>query len=518
MYNFNYQDPLEQSTQALQGLTDPYAPTTDFGRVSMGQAPAINSEELSEEGLAIQQQADAATTMNEANLSAAGDVGQAVRDNSAYAYTSQGASDSEALGEGMFAFGLAMLASASQPGTDFGASLAAGLGGGAKAFTGALNRNKRYENIAALEAKGFSQESIDAYIQSGDNKQLVKNPTTNYMKTKEMNGQLYEYDERDPSGTMKLAQTGPRQIKSSVDLGDRVEVHYTDGSSEVKSKGMSASERARASNDAKKASAGNKTKYKDVIVEWQDPETKQFQTQSVVMDENNPGVFFSIHGVPMKLPDNAKLTSEAQLEKRTSNRYKAQDEAINLGNTISATSMSVADIVGTDVNFYDVSRFLPYTDSSKDQERLTSAKSELMVNRYSNMSGVAGASAATEKQLIDSIPGPTASPETKANWANKYLAYNEQVLSATIRQQTERYGQADPSLTEALSQVKSQREQLTTSLGDYRAQQSEVKQAAPGVVRAPSHQGGQQTAYGAVAQQEAPKTYGSFDPSQVKFK
>lgn len=499
MYELNYQDPYEQQKAVLQGLGETYAPNTDFGRVSMGQAPEQPAPEQ------VQQQADTASIMDASNIEAAQGVGEAVRDARTYAYTTQGATDSEALGEGMFAFGLAMLANASQPGADFGASLAAGLGQGSKAFTGALNRNKRYENREALEAKGFTQESIDAYIASGDNKQLVKGEVKNYMKTKEMNGQLYQYDERDPAGTMQLAQSGPRQIKSSVDLGDRVEVHYTDGTSEVKSKGMTAAQKAKAYNDGKKAEQGaSKPKWEPTMVEWQDPETKQFKTISVYADVNNPGVYSDMNGNAIRLPEGAKPTSEAQWNTRNDKRYKAQDEAALVANNIANTTAAVADILGTDVGFYDVSRFLPYTESADNAEKAKQSRSTMMVSQYSSMPGVAGASVQTEKEIINSMPPVTASSEVKAVWAKKKLSYDEKVLSATIRQHEERYGYVDPSLTSALDAVKQQKEQLNTSLDEYRANKSSAPQ---GIVRAPSsnvYGGG--SAYGGAAQAKASNT------------
>lgn len=513
MFSFDYQDPNEQQQQVLQGLSDAFVPATDFGRVSMGMAPQFQE--------AAQQQEEVASTMNQANIDAAGDIGQTVQQQQvqapqAFQYTTKGATDTEALGEGMFAFGLAMLANASQPGANFGGALAAGLQNGATTFSGALNRNKRFENIKALEDKGFTQESIDAYIKTGDNKQLVKNPTPkNFMKTKEMNGVMYEYDERNPAATMREITRGPKQIKSSVDLGDRVQVHYTDGSSEFQQKGMSSADRARLSVANRKAAAGDsKPKWEKELIEWQDPETKEFKTMSVFTDANNPGTFVNMQGMPMELPKGAQLTSEPQLVRRTENRYKAQDEAAKLGNTISSTAAATADLLGTDVNFYRVDRFIPMTDKAKAQEVLTNAKSALMVNQYANMAGVAGASAATEKQLIDSIPSPTAAPETKANWAKKKLAYDERVLNATISQQQQRYDYVDPSLTSALEQVKAQQEQLLSSLDDFRANQSELGANSNGIVRAPSHKGGAGNAYAGAAQPQV-KPVSSFDPSQV---
>lgn len=516
MYELNYQDPFEQQMQELQSLQASYDPTTDFGRVSMGDAPVAQTQPEAQ----VEGQADAAAIMNEANLSAAGDIGQVTRDMSKYAYTSQGATDNEAMGEGLFAFGLAMLAAASKPGGNFGASLAAGLGAGAQGFTGALNRNKRFENREALEKKGFTQESIDAYIQSGDNKSLVKAPVTNFMKTKEMGGVMYEYDERDPASTMKPIATGPRQLKSSVDLGDKVQLHYTDGSTEYQNKGISASDRAKAAAAERKAAASNSgSKWEEKMVEWQDPETGDFKTMSVYADTKNPGVYASTMGSPIQLPENAKFTSEAQMNKRTQDRYKAQDEAGLLGNTIAATAQHTADLLGTDVNFYDPTRLLPYTPSGDRQKLLENAKSNLMVNQYSNMPGVAGASVQTEQQIIRAIPNPTDTPEVKANWAKKKLAYDEQVLEATIRRQNERYGSADESLKQTLAKVKSQKEQLENSMEEFNIQQTRLATQAPGIVRAPSSNvGGAQSAYGGAAQAQAPKSYGSFDPSQVVLK
>ncbi|MGL5583750.1 MAG: hypothetical protein ACRDCE_22785 [Cetobacterium sp.] len=103
------------------------------------------------------------------------------------------ATDSEAFGEGLFTFGLKLLASSSRPGATFGEGLAEGLAAGTERFMGALNRNKRYENIEKLQEKGFNDVSIDEYLKSGDNKVLSKDPVVDD-KIFNVNNVAYRYD------------------------------------------------------------------------------------------------------------------------------------------------------------------------------------------------------------------------------------------------------------------------------------------------------------------------------------
>lgn len=103
------------------------------------------------------------------------------------------ATDSEAIGEGLFAFGLKMLASSSRPGANFGEGLAEGLAAGSERFMGALNRNKRYENIEKLQEMGYNDPSINDWLLGGDNKTLSKAEVKDD-KIFNVNNVAYRYD------------------------------------------------------------------------------------------------------------------------------------------------------------------------------------------------------------------------------------------------------------------------------------------------------------------------------------
>ncbi|MGL5581053.1 MAG: hypothetical protein ACRDCE_08840 [Cetobacterium sp.] len=474
-YGFGYPNPQEE-----EQLLDPYAPTTDFGRVSMGYAPETQA--------AVQEQADAATLLNQANFDAADELGATVQEAqvtspTAFQYTSQGATDNEALGEGMFAFGLAMLAASSKPGADFGASLAEGLGAGSKTFFSALNRNKRFENRTALEEKGFTQESIDAYIQSGDNKALVKNPVQNFMKTKELNGVMYEYDERNPAGTMKEITRGPKQVKGSVDLGNKVLIHYTDGTTEERDKGLTPGAAARGSGSGSGGKPA-KPKWTEGLVEYKDPETGAMKVMTVQYDANTDPAerqYLDIQGKPLVMPEGGRFTSETQQRLRSEARGKAESSTGALGTGVAGVVQNINNLNSNAVHLLSPSRFVPYSEAWNKSNAADVAKSALMVQQYSTMPGVAGASVQTEEALIKAIPDKFTSEEGIAEWSLTRLEYDKSVIKATIRQQERQYDYVDPALEDALKSIENAEANLRVKLIDLRKPKEKVKP-----VRAPS--------------------------------
>lgn len=506
-YSFGYQQPEEEQ------LVDPYAATTDFGRVSMGQAPEAQAAPVTEaQPAAVDQQAETATVMNQANIDASGDLGQAIQaqqvvDPTAFQYTSVGATDTEALGEGMFAFGLAMLAASSQPGADFGASMAQGLAAGSKTFSSALNRNKRYENIKALEEKGYTQESIDAYIQSGDNKSLVKAPTQNFIKTKELNGTLYQYDERNPAATMKPVQAGPKQVKGSVDLGNKVLIHYTDGSTEERDKGMTPAQAAKASGSGSGTGTGKKGKVSaidpnDIRVITSPDGVKMGHAYPTTDKETGITTWHDAGtGEVLEVPRGSTFQKDPDYSSSVAGNKKSFSEAQEFGVGLSGSAKHIRTLLNSGANPYDLTRLVPRTASSEDTKTFANARSALMMGNYKSMPGIAGMSAATEKTMLETIPDETASPAVKAAWAKPLVQANIDYLENYIEQQEEFGSKVPASIKKSLDEMRA----LQTELDNVGQAQPKATKKAP--VRAPSSNvGTPMSAYGAAAQAQPAKS------------
>ncbi|MGL5964464.1 MAG: hypothetical protein ACRCZ2_08750 [Fusobacteriaceae bacterium] len=458
MYEFNYEDPYEQQMAQLQGLTQPYQANTDFGRVSMGQAP--QSQEVA------QNQADTANVMNEANFDAAGDVGQAARDMSVYEYTSEGADDTQALGEGMFAFGLSMLMNASQPGANFGSALAAGVSEGSKAFGGALNRNKRFENREALEKKGFTQESIDAYIKTGDNKALVKGeggksewtaPNSDGYMTNKFTGEVKQAYSKGGDADWSSPTAAGWSINSKT--GETKQVHAPTGRGGSGGGG---------SGSGGSGSSG-KPKWTTELYEYRNKDGVR-QLKEYTYDSNaHPSerqYFEGANAVP-SLPEGGRFRSEAQQRLDANNEAASDKETSKLANLTGASAENAGLMMSNTVGLLDPTQLWPYGESGKKAATFDLAAASLSVQKYSSMTGVAGASVKTEEQLIKEQPTRTSDPEVVARWVNKRLNYDRTVLEATIRQQESRWGYASPELKRNLEAVNNQIGNVRITLEAY---------------------------------------------------
>lgn len=435
----NYQlSPEEQMLQNQQLL---FSPNTDFGRVSMGQAPQPEMQQATQQVVAsdpaIEQQSGAADIMNSANLDAAGSIGEQVKaqqvaDPKGFSYQTQGATDTQALGEGLFAFGLSMLMGSSKPGGSWDQSLGQSLGEGFKMFKAATNRQKRVENIPYLEKQGFTKESIDMYLETGDNRHLIKgDKEENYMDTKVVDGQMYAFDKRDPAGTMKPVATNGQKINKTVDLGDRVIIQYNNGSSEIVSKGMTPGQAAKA-----EGGGGGRGKGIGDIKVLQLPGENGGLAQTIYVQQNKDGEWFTLSGdyvdpSVMRTPG-VKVSSEAEYNKQFEKTSEGRTSEVKSANIAHQNILSAETLLNSGSSFWDPTRMIPGADAHTNEGIFRNAKSVMMVDQYSNMAGVAGASVKTEEALLSSIPEPTATVKQKVEWAKKYNDYTLKVANATI--------------------------------------------------------------------------------------
>lgn len=115
-------------------------------------------------------------------------------------------SDSNALWQGVLAGGLAALgtAIAGGKGSDIGEAFAVGAG---SRFINAMNQSHRYKNIDALKKQGYTADSIEAYVESGDRSQLAQHKFDEWKTYPDGSGDMYR---TLPNGDTEFRQGTPK--------------------------------------------------------------------------------------------------------------------------------------------------------------------------------------------------------------------------------------------------------------------------------------------------------------------
>lgn len=318
------------------------------------------------------------------------------------------ATDSEAIGEGLFVFGLKLLASSSRPGATFGEGLAEGLAAGTDRFMGALNRNKRFENIEKLQEKGYNDESIDSYLMSGDSKVLSKDPVEKKqeMKITEVNGVKYSYDPRDPANTMVALGKSIRVPVKEVRLGDKVEVWYNDGTMEVKP--IAKTPGTGGSGSGSKSKAPKPAEFDQV---WIDPKTDEpvYYRYDVDEDGNTVRVAADANQVipanGVHLPYDKYASTYGEKSKGRSERIEGALDLYEKSNNAQYTARSIRDNPNLNkiTGQIDTRTFTIFDDASNLEVELSSLGGQTFLTAFERLKGGGQITEIEGKQAKDAL-------------------------------------------------------------------------------------------------------------------
>lgn len=207
------------------------------------------------------------------------------------------ASDSQALWQGLLAGGIAVLGGALAGGNsqDLGALF---FLAGADRFSNALGQSARYKNLETLKKQGYSDESLEHYIESGDRSQLKKWEIEDWKEYPGDPTMMYRVRPDGKTDLMKVpAKYNPIELKRGWQTVQR----YVDGNGRFKvgedSKPvefvLDDGAAAKDEHDRKYASWGAGGKAPS-IVNFRTPEGKYVQAYSIggeyrdVLNPNNP--------------------------------------------------------------------------------------------------------------------------------------------------------------------------------------------------------------------------------------